>query len=321
MQYHRNATTNINQRQLIQSTSAPSEELSRQLCVSTKTIHKWRNRKTQEDFSSRPRTVRYALSEEEQRLVVWLRQNGLMLDDIWQGLQSYMPYVTRSNTYRTLARHKLGRLPKQETVTQEFADYGPGFIHMDWFYLPRLEPKKRYCIVAIDRATRWLVVGFYSHMSKENSLDFLIKTEASLPFSVHTVLTDNGACFTNSWYTQSRGGARNTADFTAWCLSRGIDHRLTQVKHPWTNGLAENTVKQIKANTTKRHRLANYSQAEACINAYVIYHNYRKRHRALNWQTGYDTVLKWYAKEPDIFTNDPTVNLQLSENNVVKLTT
>lgn len=100
----------------------------------------------------------------------------------------------------------------------------------------------------------------------------------------------------------------------------GLEHRLTKVKHPWTNGLAENTVKQIKTNTTKRHDLPDYVRAEECIRAYVVYHNYRKRHRALGWRTGYDTVCSWYGKQPDIFKRDPAVALRISRNNLVKLT-
>lgn len=322
MHYHSNATTNINQRQSIQSAAATvtSEELADRLCVSSQTVGKWRGRETVEDLSSRPHTIRYALDEEEQRLVVWLRKQGLMLDDIWQDLRIHLPHINRSNTYRTLNRHELGRLPKEKTGTGGFASYAPGFLHVDWFYLPRLEDRRRYCIVAIDRATRWLMIGFYEHMSKANSIDFLSRVVTELPLMVYTVLTDNGVCFTNRWYTRSRGGARTTADFTAWCYSLGIEHRLTKVKHPWTNGLAENTVKQVKTNTTKHHELLDYAQAEECIRAYVIYHNYRKRHRALGWHTSYDTMLEWYDKQSDIFKRDPAVALRPSRNNLVKLT-
>ncbi|PSO42870.1 hypothetical protein BRC19_03585 [Candidatus Saccharibacteria bacterium QS_5_54_17] len=213
-----------------------------------------------------------------------------------------------------------GVYPGDEPGTGQFKPYAPGFIHIDWFYLPRLEGKRRYCILAIDRATRWLVVGFYDSMSKANSIDFLRRLERELPFTVATILTDNGGCFTNRWYAKSRGGARKTADFTAYCQSLGIAHRLTQFRHPWTNGLAENTVKQIKTNTTQYHHLADYFQAEACIDAYVLYHNYRKRHRALGWRTSYETVCSWYEYRRDIFRSDPAVTLRPNRNNLVKLT-
>lgn len=321
MRYHRNATTNINQRQFIQlAADSTAKELASQLCVSIKTVNKWRQRKGVNDRSSRPATITYSLHDEEQRLVVWLRQHQLMLDDIWQGLQDHLPYVNRSNVYRTLKRHGLGRLQKDMPHTKEFAEYDPGYIHMDWFYLPRLEPHKRYCIIAIDRATRWLSIGFYDSMSKANAMDFLQRLVNELPFHITTILTDNGACFTNRWYAKSRGGARGSADFSDFCASFGIEHRLTKARHPWTNGLAENTVKQIKANSTKRHEFSSYTQAEACIEAYVLYHNYQKQHRGLGWQTSYAAALMWYERKPDIFRIDPTVGLRPNENNVVKLT-
>jgi transposase InsO family protein len=320
MQYHSNAVTNINQRTLVKDSDLSVATLADQLMVTEKTVRKWRRREDVHDVSSRPGTVHYALDDEEQRLILFLRRARLPLDDIWQEVNRYLPHCTRSNTYRTLHRHDLGRLPKNEPETKRFKPYAPGFIHIDWFYLPRLEGGRRYCILAIDRATRWLVVGFYESMSKANSIDFLRRLELELPFTITTILTDNGGCFTNRWYTKSRGGARKTADFTAYCQSLGIEHRLTQFKHPWTNGLAENTVKQIKTNTTQYHHLADYSQAEACIDAYVLYHNYRKRHRALGWRTSYETVCAWYECRRDIFRSDPAVALEPNGNNLVKLT-
>ena len=38
---------------------------------------------------------------------------------------------------------------------------------MDCFYLPKLEGKKRYCFVAIDRATRLAYLAVYAHKNKE----------------------------------------------------------------------------------------------------------------------------------------------------------
>src|SRR5690606_39128382 len=110
--------------------------------------------------------------------------------------------------------------------------------------------------------------------SKANACHFLERLMTELPFKIHTILTDNGSCFTNRWYAPSRGGATQEHDFTMLCQTQGITHRLTKPYHPWTNGLVENANKQIKANTTKRHSLRSYTQAKECIQTYALYHNH-----------------------------------------------
>lgn len=94
-------------------------------------------------------------------LVVRMRQTGEMsLDDLLDVAQPLLPHLCRSSLHRLLKRHGCSRLPKKEQqATGEvgrFKEYGPGFLHIDCFYLPKLEGQKHYCFVAIDRATRLL---------------------------------------------------------------------------------------------------------------------------------------------------------------------
>ncbi len=102
-------------------------------------------------------------------MILTLRQQGLPLDDLVDLVQQPLPKASRSSVYRLLKRKGVSRLPKQgeqetgqEDTRGQFKDYGPGFVHIDCFYLPKLEGKKRYCFVAIDRATRlsFLFVSF-----------------------------------------------------------------------------------------------------------------------------------------------------------------
>ena len=62
--------------------------------------------------------------------------------------------------------------------------------------------------------------------------DFLRELIEAVPYRIHTVLTDNGIQFTNR--------ARDIYDsqniFNRVCDEHGIEHRLTKVNHPWTNG-------------------------------------------------------------------------------------
>ena len=318
MRYHRNAVTNQNQRCFIQNSSTAVAVLAEQFRTTPQTIVKWKRAGRIIDKSSRPDRIHYALTDEEQDLIVFCRRAGLVLDEIWQGLEAYLPWLNRINTYRVLARKGLNRLPQEEEKeTKHFKKYLPGYLHLDWFYLPRLEEKKRYCIVAIDRATKWLTVGFYSNMTKGNACDFLKRLKKELPFKIRIVLTDNGFSFSNKRYRRNQ--TLKEHDFTKLCRQLEVNQRLTKVKHPWTNGLAENAIKQIKANTTKKFTLNGYQEAELCITTYVYYHNFIRRHASLNFQTSYQTLQQYRKTHPKLFIKEPADMLKLS-NNVMKLT-
>jgi hypothetical protein len=74
---------------------------------------------------------------------------------------------------------------------------------------------------------------------------FLRNLVAAVPYAIHTVLTDTDRCglirginpkggiqFTN----QARHKYAFHHIFDRVCDENGIDHRLTKVKHAWTNG-------------------------------------------------------------------------------------
>ncbi len=76
-------------------------------------------------------------------------------------------------------------------------------------------------------------------------------------------MTDNGIQFTN-----------RTVDKHAWmhifdriCYEHNIEHRLTKINHPWTNGQVERMNRTIKEATVKRFYYDNYQQLN---NIYMI---------------------------------------------------
>jgi transposase InsO family protein len=64
-----------------------------------------------------------------------------------------------------------------------------------------------------------------------------------VPYAIHTILTDNGIQFTNL----ARHKHAGIHIFYRVCAEHGIDHRLTKIKHPWTNGQVERMNRTIKA--------------------------------------------------------------------------
>lgn len=78
--------------------------------------------------------------------------------------------------------------------------------------------------------------------------DFLRALFKAVPYKVHTALTDNEKHFTDpaggAWMpaelkTMMASGEPFRAHvFEYACACDDIDHRLTEPKHPWTNGQA-----------------------------------------------------------------------------------
>ena len=126
---------------------------------------------------------------------------------------------------------------------------------------------------------------------------------------VHTVLTDNGAEFTDRFRNGSRDGhaARPSGQhpFGRLCAARGIAHRLTRPCRPQTNGSggprtgggsaltverfnrrlgeAMRTLPQARDNSRHRTGFTNHAEREAFILACVRDYN-RTRLRCLGYQ-------------------------------------
>ena len=89
-------------------------------------------------------------------MVLWLRRTGkLSLDDLLEAAQAVLPHLRRSSLHRLLVRQGCSRLPSQaQQPTGQpgtFKQYGPGYLHLDCFYLTQLEGQKHYCFVALPR--------------------------------------------------------------------------------------------------------------------------------------------------------------------------
>jgi len=89
-----------------------------------------------------------------------------------------------------------------------------------------------------------------------NAAQFLRKLIAAVPYTFHTMLTDNGIQFTN----QARHKYAFHHIFDRVCDENGIEHRLTRIKHPWTNGQVERMNRTIKDATVKRFHYDDHDQ-------------------------------------------------------------
>ena len=311
MQLHSNAATCPRQRQLIRNSPLPCRTLAARLDISPSTVHHWKQQANPFDRSTRPHTIHYALEDQEEQLVLWMRQSGeLALDDLLEAAQPVLSHLRRSSLHRLLVRNGCSRRPQKEQQPTgqpgTFKDYGPGYIHVDCFYLPKLDGQKHYCFVAIDRATRLVFLWVYERKNKEAATDFLARCLQFYPFKIQKLLTDNGREFTLNGFKNRWGTKTKTVHpFEQLCREREIEHRKTKPYTPKTNGMVERANGLIKENTTKQHRYQNPQQMKDDLHRWFIQYNFYRRHRRIGRITPYEAVCHWYQKQPELFLKEP----------------
>ena len=138
-------------------------------------------------------------------------------------------------------------------------------------------------------------------MEKWKRLNFYDISFKVVPYKIHTILTDNGIQFTN-----------RKVDQYAWmhvfdrvCYENQIEHRLTKVNHPWTNGQVERMNRTIKEATVKRYYYDNHQQLKQHLYNFVNAYNFAKRLKTLKGLTPYEFIIKTWQNKPKLFIIDP----------------
>lgn len=120
--------------------------------------------------------------------------------------------------------------------------YPIGYFHIDIAEVQTAEGKL-YLYVAIDRTSKFCFVQVVRKTGRTSASAFLVALIKVVPYKIHTVLTDNGIQFT----FPPRYADGPTARYMTHMVDRrrrenGIEHRLTKVKHPWTNGQVADSI-------------------------------------------------------------------------------
>ena len=302
---HGSATTTHAVRAAIQRSQASLAQLSRELGINPKTVAKWRKRATVEDMKTGPSEPRSTiLTEAEEAAVVAFRRHTLLpLDDCLYALQPSIPHLTRSALHRCLQRHGISRLPEvdgDKPKRSKFKRYPIGFFHIDIAEMQTAEGKL-YLFVAIDRTSKFAFVRLVQKAGKMAAAQFLRDLIAAVPYRIHTVLTDNGVQFAN------RSVDTNAFEhiFRRVCREHDIDHRLTKVKHPWTNGQVERMNRTIKEATVKRFHYEHHDHLRTRLTDFIAAYNFARRLKTLNGLTPYEYICKVWTSERDRFTVNP----------------
>lgn len=310
--YHSNAATNIRIRCEIHNSHMPAKVLAEKYGISENTVGKWKKREKLYDAISRPHSIHYALTSLEKELVKSVRRTSwLPLDEVTEIIRQIKPTATRSAVYRTLKAANLNKIPqKEQEKAKKFKAYEPGFLHIDVTYLPKIDGKRQYLFVAIDRATRIIFYQIYDAKSADNAQEFVCRCISFFPFKITHILTDNGLEFTNALLISKKGKCcTKPSKVNELCQKEQIEHRLTPPHTPKTNGMVERVNGIIKSNTILKEEYANTKDMEDALARFLVFYTLYRRHGSLKKELGVKTPLeaveKWYDINPDLFSQHP----------------
>jgi transposase InsO family protein len=307
---HGSARTTEAVRRAIQHSQESLRQLSRRYGINQKTVAKWKKRTLVADRPTGPREPKSTvLTTEDEAIVVAFRRHTLLpLDDCLYALQATIPHLTRSSLHRCLQRHGISRLPDIEgdkPVRKKFKAYPIGFFHIDIAEVQTAEGKL-YLFVAVDRTSKFAFVQVARKTGRTFASAFLTALIEAVPYKIHTVLTDNGIQFTfPPRYADGPTARYMTHMFDMRCRENGIEHRLTKVKHPWTNGQVERMNRTIKEATVQRFHYDDHQQLETHLADFIAAYNFGRRLKTLKGLTPYEFICKIWTIEPNRFRLDP----------------
>lgn len=168
---------------------------------------------------------------------------------------------------------------KELSKTRSLNTKHPGdVIGMDVFYVGCLKGVGRiYQYTACDTYASFSWAKLYTDKGALSACDFLIHVyNNSLDVQVKSVITDNGKEFTTHHKSKKHSFERLLNELN-------IKHRLTKVRHPWTNGSVERfqrTVLEEFYQVTFRKKIYKYlEELNDDLNKYINHYNYKRTHQ------------------------------------------
>jgi transposase-like protein len=301
---HGCAKTTEAMRRDIQNSEESIMKLAKRYSIAPNTVIKWRKRDYVHDSPMGPKVKRSTvLTPEEEAVCVAFRKHTLLpLDDCLFSLQEIIPNLTRSSLHRLFQRSGISQLPKAEPKIErkKFKSYPIGYFHIDITEVRSAEGKL-HLFVAIDRTSKLAYVELKDRAGKMEAAQFLSSLIKAIPYKIEKILTDNGIQFTN----RSCDRHAMTHIFDRMCESNSIEHRVTQVKHPWTNGQVERMNRTIQEATVNKYYYEDHEELDKHIRCFIEAYNYGKRLKTLKGLTPYEYILKIWEDEPERFAVNP----------------
>jgi IS30 family transposase len=188
----------------------------------------------------------------------------------------------------------------EKPAKKKFAQYPIGYFHLDIAEVCT-EQGRLYLFVAIDRTSKFAFAELHSDQTRDRACQFLLRLIAAVPYHIHTILTDNGIQFTNR--QKDKWAFKHL--FNRICEQHKIEHRLTKINHPWTNGQVERMNRTIKEATVKRFYYETHEQLKEHLSQFLMAYNFARRLKTLQGLTPYEHISKCWQNEPERFKLNP----------------
>jgi transposase InsO family protein len=316
---HGSARTTAAVRRTIQHSQESLNTLAERYAINPKTVAKWKRRAYVHDAPMGPKEPRSTvLSKAQEAVCVAFRRHTLLpLDDCLYALQDSIPNLTRSTLHRCYQRHGISRLPEVEgdkPTKRRFKKYPLGYFHIDIAEV-HTEEGRLYLFVAIDRVSKFAFAELHAKATRRIAANFLRALIAAVPYTLHTVLTDNGTQFTELTHFRKGADQQEAVQhpeglylihaFDDACEQAGIEHRLTKPGHPWTNGQVERMNRTLKEATVKRYDYETHQQLKEHLYNFLNAYNFAKRLKTLHGLTPDEYIVTCWQKEPERFRRNP----------------
>ena len=149
--------------------------------------------------------------------------------------------------------------------------------------------------------------------NRQTAKAFLEKGLEVFPYTIHTILTDNGIQFVNR-RTDKYAFA---TPFERICYREGIEHRTTKINSPWINGQVERPTpplsgwvnRTIKEATVQLYHYDSHKQLTEHLQAFIGAYNFGKRLKTLKGLTPYEFICQQWDKTPKVFTQNTLQNI------------
>ena len=140
--------------------------------------------------------------------------------------------------------------------------------------------------MAIDRTSKFAYAKLYENKTAKIAVKFLKELIDIVPYKIHTLLTDNGGQFTH--LKTDKYVSLHLFDHI--CQKKTIQHRLTKVNHPWTNGQVERMNRTIKEATVYRYYYMSFKELNQHLNTFLNAYNFARRLKTLAGLTPYEFI-------------------------------
>jgi len=303
---HKRATTTESVRASIQQSQESISILAKRYNINPKTVIKWKSRDTVQDAKMGKKEIKSTVltSLEEEAIVKARIATRLSLDDLFITLKDTISTLTRSNLHRCLKRHGVSRLPTDVSQTREkkqFKTYEIGYFHIDTAEVKTAEGKA-YLFVAIDRTSKFAVASLHKTKTQKTAVTFLKLVIETVPYVIQKILTDNGIEYTDVIHQSFPSGHH---PFDRICDAHAIEHRLTKVRHPWTNGQVERMNRTIKDATVKTYHYESFLKLQQHLQSFLAAYNCAKRLKSIKLKTPLEFITEKFLNKPVLFKYNP----------------